>query len=230
MRLHRFIGNFDFGKKSLTVVDEEMVSQWRNVLRLATGDKVILCDGRGHEAQAEILDLDKKQARVSIESINTESRDPKKRSELFCALLKRENFELVIQKATEIGIARITPLITIRTVKTGFNRERMEKIIREASEQSGRMTLPELLEPTTLTEAMLGVRAGESVFFDLTGTELPIETFQNDIRSCFIGPEGGFTEEETAQAKSAGLVIASLGKLTLRGETAAIVASFLITR
>ena len=230
MRLHRFIGTFDFGKKSLSVTDEEIVSQWRNVLRLTSGDKVILCDGRGHEAYATILDLDKKQARVSIESINTESRDPHKRSELFCALLKRENFELVVQKATEIGIARITPLITTRTVKTGFNRERLEKIIREASEQSGRMTLPELLEPTTLTEAVLGVRAGESVFFDLTGTELPVETFQNDIQSCFIGPEGGFTEEETAQAKSAGLIIASLGKLTLRGETAAIVASYLITR
>ena len=145
-------------------------------------------------------------------------------------LLKRENFELICQKATEIGIETITPLLTNRTVKTGFNRERIEKIIREASEQSGRTTLPKLNEPTTLAEAILSVTAGCSVFFDLSGKELPEQEYASEITSCFIGPEGGFTEEETEIARKAGLVIGSLGTLTLRGETAAIVASYLITR
>ena len=153
-----------------------------------------------------------------------------KKAELFCALLKRENFELIAQKATEIGIETITPILTNRTVKTGFNRERLEKIIREASEQSGRTTLPKLNEPTTLAEAMISVTPGRSVFFDLSGKELTQEEYTSEITSCFIGPEGGFTEEETETARKAGLIIGSLGKLTLRGETAAIVASFLITR
>ncbi len=230
MRLHRFIGDFDLDQKTLAVTDGELVSQWRTVLRLATGDTVLLSDGRGREAHATILDLSRSEARMSIESVETPEREGKKHAELFCALLKRENFELICQKATELGIARIIPLITTRTVKTGFNRERAERIIREACEQCGRTTIPVLAEPMTLAEAVTCATPGKSAFFDLSGSELPTEEYRRDITSCFIGPEGGFTEEEVGMARSAGLAIASLGKLTLRGETAAIVASYLITR
>ena len=230
MRLHRFIGDFDLSQKTLAITDGEVVSQWRNVLRLVTGDTVLLCDGQGQEARAVILDINKSEARVNIESVETPEREARKKATLFCALLKRENFELICQKATELGIARIVPLITTRTVKTGFNRERIVKIIREACEQSGRTTIPELAEPITLAEAVINAAPGSAAFFDLSGQELATEDYARDITSCFIGPEGGFTEEEVAAAKAAGLVIASLGKLTLRGETAAIVASYLITR
>jgi 16S rRNA (uracil1498-N3)-methyltransferase len=226
MRLHRFIGKFDFGAKTLAVYDEDFINQWRNVLRLKTGDVLILCDGAGREAEATIVDMKKNVINLAITDINTPEREPGKSATLYCALLKRENFELVVQKATEIGISRVVPLLTERTVKTGFNRDRLEKIIREACEQSGRTSLPELSEPIKFNDAIKNVTASETVIFDLSGAELKsFATF--NLLNFFIGPEGGFSEGEVELAKEAGCTIASLGGLTLRGETAAIVVSYL---
>jgi 16S rRNA (uracil1498-N3)-methyltransferase len=224
MRLHRFIGKFDFGVKTLAVYDEEFINQWRNVLRLKTGDIIILCDGAGRESEATIVEMKKNVITLAITDVNTPDREPSKSATLYCALLKRENFEHVVQKATEIGISHIVPLLTERTIKTGFNRERLEKIIREASEQSGRTVLPTLDEPTKFEQALSNVDLKQTVLFDLSG-----EAMSNKLSatSCFIGPEGGFSEAEVLHAKEIGCSIASLGNLTLRGETAAVVASYL---
>lgn len=227
MRLHRFIGDVDLDQKTLTVSDGELVSQWRTVLRLKPGDILTLSDGRGREAEATILSMDKKEARLKIGEIAFPSREPEKETTLYAALLKRENFELVAQKATEIGISRIVPLITERTVKTGFNRERIMKIVREAAEQSGRTTIPDLADPILFKDALLAADPKESVLFDLEGREVGTTLA---AKNAFIGPEGGFTEAEVSLAKDAGFQIGLMGKLTMRGETAAIVATYLITR
>ena len=227
MRLHRFIAEIDLDHKSVAITDPELISQWRTVLRLKTGDRLILSDGQGREAEAVIVDMTKSETRIEIGEVTTPEREPKKTATLWCALLKRENFELVIQKATEIGIARIVPLLTERTVKTGFNRDRLEKIVREAAEQSGRTTIPELAEPVTFKEALASADPSDSILFDLDGEPVGA-TIQ--AANAFIGPEGGFSEAEVAQAKEAGFPIGLMGTLTMRGETAAIVASYLITR
>ena len=237
MRLHRFIGNFDLDAKTLAVEDGELLNQWRNVLRLKTADQLTLCDGAGREALATIVDMDKKSVTLSIEEVSMPEREGHKKAELFCALLKRENFELVCQKATELGISRIVPLLTERTVKTGFNRERLEKIIREASEQSGRTTLPELAEPIKFEKAIETIDPKNCVLFDLSGSAFDFKKMdpgsspgRHEYVSAFIGPEGGFTETEVSLARDKGCIIASLGSLTLRGETAAIVVSYLATQ
>lgn len=226
VRLHRFIGNFDFNGKELIVTDDELVNQWRNVLRLKTGDTLIICNGKGQEAEAIIEEMNKGEFILSLKDINTPDREPEKSASLFCAVLKRENFELVVQKTTEIGITRIVPLLTERTVKTGFNRDRLEKIIREACEQSGRTILPTLVEPLSLEQALETISPSETVLFDLSGNELETKDYRL-MTSFFVGPEGGFSEKEVSTARDQGCTIASLGSLTLRGETAAIVASYL---
>lgn len=228
MRLHRFIGEFNLDSKTLAVVDGELVQQWRNVLRLKTGDSVLLSDGAGREARAVIMNMDKNSAKLSRESLDSPAREPQKTVTLFCAVLKRENFELVVQKATEIGVSRIVPLLTERTIKTGHNRDRLEKIIKEAAEQSGRTTLPELSEPMPFIEAIKSVVAKESVLFDLSGSVFDASSNKLATKNCFIGPEGGFSEAEVSTACELGIAIGSLGSLTLRGETAAIVAAYLL--
>ena len=227
MRLHRFIGDFDLSNEIITVTDTELLNQLRNVLRLRVGDQLTLADGQGTETLATIVDGDKKMLRLAISEQSQPAREPYKKATLFCAVLKRENFELILQKATEIGISRIVPLMTERTVKTGFNRERLEKILREAAEQSGRTFLPELAEPQTLEQALDQADPKTSIFFDPSGTVQAPVVYQR-ATSCFIGPEGGFSESEVSLAQDRGLAIASLGSLTLRGETAAIVASYLL--
>jgi 16S rRNA (uracil1498-N3)-methyltransferase len=227
MRLHRFITEIDLDQRNITITDSELVSQWRTVLRLKPGDSLILSDGHGREATATIVDMDKKEARLEVEEPMTPEREPKKEATLYAALLKRENFELVVQKATEIGIVRIVPLLTERTVKTGFNRERLEKIVREASEQSGRTTIPKIAEPMAFAEAVTSVYASDSILFDLTGTEVGTELL---FTNAFIGPEGGFSEAEVIFARDSGLTLGLMGNLTMRGETAAIIAAYLISR
>jgi len=209
------------------VTDPELVSQWRNVLRLKTGDHLILSDGQGREAEAVITDMTKSEVFITLDKVVSPHREPTKMATLYAAILKRENFETVVQKATELGIFRIVPLLTERTVKTGFNRERLEKIIREAAEQSGRTRIPELAEPLPFPEALAEADPATSLVLDLDGVEVGPEL---SATQAFIGPEGGFSDAEIALAREEGFPIGLLGKLTMRGETAAIVASYLITR
>lgn len=229
MRLHRFIRDFDLSKNTLTITDEDLLNQWKNVLRLGSESHVILCDGNGQEAEASIETLSKKEAIVRIQNRLYPERENKNESTLYLALLKRENFELTVQKATELGIHKFVPLITTRTVKTGFNRVRIEKIILEASEQSGRVTLPTLSEPMQFTEAIKSVSPKDAVLFDASGS--PHEAFHSSLSTInlLVGPEGGFTPEEIIFTKDNDIPIVNLGPLTLRAETAGIIVSYIGT-
>ena len=224
MRYHRFIGKFNLQKGIIHVKDEGLISQWHSVLRLKTGDTVILCDGMGTESEAIIESLDKRSASLAIIDPHEVDREPKNKITLYASILRRENFEIVVQKATEIGISTIVPLLSERTVKTGFNQIRLQKILQEASEQSGRTVLPTLAEPMTFADALASVDPKTTVLFDGSGT--PFKS-KPTTANLFVGPEGGFSDREVALAKEAGYTIASLGELTLRAETAAIVVSYL---
>lgn len=223
MKLHRFIGDFDLSKREVEITNPENIKQIRGVLRLKIGEKIILSDGRGTSAESTILSISPKKVTCILEKMER-SAGAGRKVNLFLAILKKENFELSVQKAVECGVSTITPIITERTVKTGLNMERLEKIIREASEQSGRSDLPELFEVFPFNEA-INSEADKKIIFHLGASPYtPDETSQSI--NIFIGPEGGFTEKEIELAKSHDYSPASLGPLTLRGETAAIVATY----
>lgn len=225
MKIHRFIDNFDLSKEVLEITGE-IAKQMALVLKLKIGEKIELSDGKGISAIAEIAKIDKKSVNVKIlEIIKNKSTD--KNTTLYCAILKKENFELVVQKATECGISKIVPIISERTIKTGLNLERLQKIAKEASEQSGRNTVPEISMPTKFEEAIKNIK-GESILFDISGKSIPSGSTAEKI-NIWIGPEGGWTPDEIKKAKENNFSIASLGHLTLRGETAAIIASYLIS-
>jgi 16S rRNA (uracil1498-N3)-methyltransferase len=225
MRLHRLIGDFDLSKKELEITNPEIIKQIKGVLRLEIGDKIILGDGKGSIVEATLVDLSPESISVSLERVKTGEVIGLKVN-LYLAILKKENFELAVQKAVECGVASITPIITERTVKTGLNITRLQKIIREASEQCGQNMVPTLLPILDFSVALAyGSAAEEKIIFHLVE-----ENYQADktpkSASIFIGPEGGFTENEIKLAEKAGYKVASLGPLTLRGETAAIVATY----
>src|SRR3989339_2025029 len=110
----------------------------KNVLSLTPKEKIIICDGAGREAECLTRSFVQDRVRLFAEKVNENTNEPEKDVALFLATLKKENFELTVQKAVEIGVKEITPLITERTVKFGLKTEKLEKIIREAAEQSGR--------------------------------------------------------------------------------------------
>ncbi len=227
MRLHRFISEFNLNNELIEIKDLDFIKQIKSVLRLGVGDFLILCDGLGTEAKVEITQIEKGLIKVKILEKNSKSNDFKKVS-LYLAILKKENFELAIEKAVEVGVSEIIPIITTRTVKTGLNIDRLNKIIREASEQSGRLYLPKLSPIMKFSDAILdGKKNEENIFFDITKEARGSEaSARKNPASIFIGPEGGFTKEENNFAKENNYEIKSLGENTLRAETAAIVASY----
>lgn len=227
MKVHRFvIDKLEFGQRLLS--DPELYNQWKNVLRLEPGAEVLLTDGQGQEAEAVIVDYQAKQVLVDIREIKTIDFGDSNQVTLCCAVLKKENFELVCQKATEIGVSQIIPVVTARTVKLGLNEERLHKIIKEAVEQSGRVTMPILNPITNWSEVISLAGFDRKIIFDLVGDKWGIDNkLKNKKIAVLVGPEGGFTEDEVEEAKQAGWEVKTLGLNVLRGETAAIVASYL---
>lgn len=230
MKLHRFIGDFDLSKPTLFLHDGTLINQIKNVLRLTVGEQIVLVTGFGLEAVVVIEGLNKDELSVKILDKKENLSESKRFVTLYCSVLKRENFELVAQKAVECGVKKIVPIISDRTVKTGLKIDRIEKIIKEASEQCGRALVPELGNIVILAEALNDSKInGVNLFFDASGEPFETKKLLNSV-GIFVGPEGGWTEQELILAKESGCQIVSLGALTLRGETAAIISSYLATR
>lgn len=235
-KIHRFIDkNFDLNKSEIEITGE-IAHQIIKVLKFEIGEKIELSDGKGAVGFGKVKNLNKNSVLVEIEKV--EKLEENKKTTLFCAVLKKENFELVVQKATECGISKIVPVITDRTIKTGLKLDRLEKIAKEASEQSGRSIIPEISEPVSFEKSLELIKKEDlNILFDISGEKFS-EIIKNNFEKAniFIGPEGGWTENEIEKAcPSSGVVknlnfkIASLGRLTLRAETAAIISSFLIS-
>ncbi len=214
MKIHRFIGKIE---------NPEISRQIRDILKLQIGESIILSDGQGNDELLEITGVGKEITYKSVKKLETEL--SKREVSLYLAILKKENFELAVQKAVECGVSQIAPVITERTVKTGLNIERLNKIMKEASEQSGRSILPTLSPIMNFKDAVATAKNDEKIIFHLDGKEYVANKNAKSI-SIFVGPEGGFTEKEIELAKSSGFTVASLGNLTLRGETAAIVGTY----
>lgn len=229
MRLHRFFGNFDLSQPKITVHDKDLVKQWKTVLRLEAGKELFLCDGKGTEALATIRSIDKSSAELDITGTRPSENEPEIEVTIYCSILKKENFEWAVQKAVEAGVKEIIPVIGHRTVKMNLNLKRLEKIIKEASEQSGRGIIPSLGEPMNLADAIKHSKKNSTnIFFRPSGIPLDKVKIADAKVGVFIGPEGGWDDSETELAEKNDFAMATLGKLILRAETAAAVASYLV--
>ena len=231
MRQHRFIGDFDLRPGPLTVRDAALSNQLKNVFRLRAGDGIVLGDGRGQEAEAVINGFGAAAVDLTLAEPRAVTSEPARRVTLYAAVLKRENFEWVAEKAVEVGAAELVPVVSERTVKLGLREDRLRKIMREAAEQCGRGILPTLGRTMTFAEALAdAARQDLNIIFELAKPPLPPVAFAERAArqvGVFIGPEGGWTDEEVSTAAERGFVVAGLGRLTLRAETAATVATFL---
>lgn len=226
MKLHRFIGKFNLGKKEIALTEQGIVHQILGVLRLKKGDEIVLCNGAQTDARAEILATSRNEVRVRIIARTPSSAVAHREVTLYCAILKRENFEMVAQKATEVGVSVIVPLITQRTVKLALRIDRLQIIAREAAEQCGRGSVPHIAEPLSLTVALQSLAEVPGYYGESGDVTLDPHILAPYNRvAVFIGPEGGWTPEERVECERAGLRPLSLGSFTLRAETAAIVAT-----
>ncbi len=225
MKRHYFIGQFNWGDKFIECLDTEVIHQIKDVLKINIGEEVVLCDGMGKAMVATLKQINKKNIEFSIVNL-LPSKKEGKQIILCAAILKRDNFEWLLQKAVEVGINEIVPIISERTVKMGSNEKRWQKIIKEAAEQSERQVLPKLFSPQSFKDA-LKIKNGQILFFDPSGNDVDQLKNKDNNLTVFIGPEGGWSKNEIIQAQTAGAKIVNLGETILRGETAGVVAVYL---
>jgi len=229
---HRFfIPSKSIQKNQILLQDKGLVHQLSRVLRFQEGDQAVFLDNRGKEYLASFARFSRDQITAKILEKNKIKETPKYHLNLYVALLKNQNrFEWILEKGTELGVTSFIPLITKRTgIKILRKEERLQKIIQEAAEQSERVKLPSLKAPQNLQESL--EKVNDDDFYLIAYEE---EKKEKDLRSTlsmipagsnihlFIGPEGGFEEEEIRLAQEKGLKTFSLGKRVLRTETAAI--------
>ncbi len=228
-RLHRFFGNFALDQARIEIIDPDFIHQCKNVLRVEVGEDVLLANGHGQEATATLVELAPRKALFEIAEVKENKNEPERSVTLYAAILKRENFEWIAQKATEIGVHTIIPIHTNHTIKLALNRERIQKIIKEAAEQSGRGIVPILGEILDFSQAVESASKEHEINFacDASGKEITAKISAKNI-GIFIGPEGGWNDAELATFKELKFNVVSLGALTLRAETAAIVSLYSI--
>lgn len=223
MKLHRFYIEENVSDGNITVNDKNLLNQWNNVLRFKVGDQLIAFNNTGFEFLCSIQNITKKEASLEILKKEKPDTNIKRGVSIMMALIKRENFELVLEKGTELGVGKFIPFVAERSVKTKLNLERCLKIIKEASEQSGKVLLPEIKEEKNLEGILKNIEnAEEYVAFDPNGETFSVGKIKGDKINVFVGPEGGFTKEEIDLFKKYNVPVYSLGKQILRAETAAI--------
>lgn len=216
-----------------TISDPDIVHQWGRVLRIQPGQRLLLLDGRGHGFEVDITSVDKKHARWTVVNQQVLSGEPTLRITLASAVIRPERFEWLLQKATEIGVTGFVPVIADRSrgevESAKGKRERWQRIIREAAEQSCRAVLPELTDPMPLRSLQLPADAACLWLHEGQGTQpLRQHLHQQQNRELWIvtGPEGGFSDDETAwMAAQSRWYATGLGQRILRAETAPLVAA-----
>ena len=209
-------------------LDGQQAHYLSRVMRVAAGETVILCDDQTGEWAARVSDAGKRS--VSLEAAEKlREREQVPDFWLCPALLKKDRFDFVLEKATELGVAAIRPVVTRRCVADKLNAERARTIVTEAAEQCARTALPELAAPVKLEAMLRDWPAGRILFFaDEEGGESVADAFclTEGPAALLVGPEGGFDDAERSliRAHAAARPI-SLGPRILRGETAAIAAT-----
>jgi 16S rRNA (uracil1498-N3)-methyltransferase len=197
-----------------------------NVMRLGPGDRVKLFDDRTGEWLAEIVDAGKRRVTLLVTE-HLRPREPVPDFWLLFAPLKRGRIDMLVEKATELGVARLLPVTTRRTIVDRVKDERLLAHMIEAAEQCERTALPELADPIKLPDLLAGWPDDRLLLFadESGGTPLLTHAAPGPA-AVLIGPEGGFTDEERAviRAHRAARPV-SLGPRILRAETAAIAAA-----
>lgn len=222
MKLNRFYCEEKLvGMTNGSITRDSLVNQLKNVFRLKSGDDIILFDGSGFDYLVTIAGYENDTVSFNVKSVNENIVLPIRETYLFASLVKKDNFEWIVQKATELGVSHIIPLVSDRTEKKDINRERMQKIITEAAEQSGRGTLPILYDVMELETALHNYAHVRSIAWHTTAPKFVSQDVSDSI-GAYIGPEGGWSPLEIEIFKKHGVHIRSLGPQVLRSETAVI--------
>jgi 16S rRNA (uracil1498-N3)-methyltransferase len=206
-----------------TIVTGDEFHHSVRVVRLRVGEDVELFDRNGNAARGVVASIERERAVIAAGEA-LPSRESPLAMHLAMAVIQLEKFELVLQKATELGVRSIIPLVTerveLRPERYSGKSERWERILFEAVKQCGRARVPSIEAPARFADVLQ--RGGAKILFDADADPSPVG--QLDEVTIFIGPEGGCSDDELALARERGVLFQRLGPRRLRAETAAIAA------
>jgi 16S rRNA (uracil1498-N3)-methyltransferase len=230
MRISRLYTNAALQTGKTIELDDDNAHYARSVLRLKNDAPIILFNGTGGDFVGKVVEVSRKSVRVELENFVDRSVESNLKIQLGLGISRGDRMDFSVQKAVELGVTSITPLITERCVvqfkdeKKSQRWQHWQKIIQHAAEQSGRTVLPDFGDVSTLNAWVTG-QGGLKVFLDpyaeMTLAQL---TPENNSVTLLTGPEGGFSSAEREIAKAAGFIPVRLGARILRTETASLAA------
>jgi 16S rRNA (uracil1498-N3)-methyltransferase len=222
-----FIETINYG---LVHLDEDTSKHMINVLRMQKGEEVLLTDGKGRQAKAAIIDDNRKRCVVQVSSIQQEEERQPKVSIAISIVKNASRIEWFLEKATEIGVSEIIPLLCDRTEKEKFRYDRMKGILISAMLQSQQAWLPKLQEPTAFDHVVRSATQPQKfIAHCLPEQKQQLSSLITHHASLIlIGPEGDFTPKEIGLALENGFAPVALGNTRLRTETAGLVAATLL--
>ncbi len=214
-------------------IEDKEVYHWLiDVLRKREGAEVLFTDGKGRKIKACIEKIDRKKKLFTLKGIEViEKVEPTPPFiNLFCAIPKKNRFEWLVEKTTELGADRIFPLICQRQQKLDLNLERIIKISQRATAQSNRLFAPQIFKPLEFEKALFFCKTLEksvNILFSLDAMSTTLKSLLSQLKDCeniniFIGPEGDFSDSEIKLAKMQGFLLCKLSMNILRTETAGI--------
>jgi len=238
MTRHRFYAPPSAIAADRILLDETESHHLKDVLRLRPSATVFIFDGTGNEYRCQLEEFQRRRARLSILEKTRPAVESPLEITLAQGLAKGEKTDLIIQKATELGVRRVVPLMTAHTAGSGVQSvsqgrlERWRRIALEATKQCGRTRLTEITHPVAWAQFLAEIPLPALLFSERGGCRLsdlqwPGRNERPPV-CLLIGPEGGWQESEIEAAQAVGAVAASLGPRILRTETAAIVAVSLV--
>ena len=226
-----YIADFNSSQKEI-VLDEDTSRHVVQVLRMKEEEKLNLTDGKGSLMTAEVIDAHKKHCSVKIIDTEHKAQDSRKVTIAISLLKNTSRFEWFLEKATEVGVSEIIPLICERTEKQKFRYDRMKGICISAMLQSQQTWLTLLHEPKQFNHLAIEQFENQQKFIahcEESGTKTNLSTIKPLNHSMIlIGPEGDFNKQEIELALQNNFIPVSLGETRLRTETAGIVAATLL--
>lgn len=234
--MHRFYVGKEQIADNIVAITGPDVNHIRNVLRMRSGDEIIICNGQGKDCYCIINRVSENEVIAEIQSVKDTGTELKARITLFQGLPKQDKMELIIQKAVELGVYEIVPVMTKRVIvklddkkKEEKKLERWQAIAEGAAKQSGRGIIPIIKPVQTYAQALEYAKTLDCnilPYENAKGIQYTREII-NSLSECrfigvFIGPEGGFEESEVEYAAARGVHPVTLGRRILRTETAGI--------
>lgn len=221
-KVHRFlipytpIGTF-------TISDRAQIHLLKNVLKFKEGEQCIFFTDGGDDILCTLKKIEAKGV-IAVAEKTLPKKKVAKEVTACISITKRDSFELIVQKLTELGIKAIVPILSGRTIKQAINQERLQKISDEALEQCGLSERVLLKNPIALEKALECYKETEQIYFDTAASSTSKRSSRNS--TFYIGPEGGWSDEDRALFEKYHAQKALLSNSTLRSETAAIVAAY----